>query len=318
MNKLSSALPTAKHVFSFLGAFFVVILSFADASFAAATLGDTVQSGADNLLLFPKLVAAVAYVLGALCVATGVYKLRDYSNSPNQYKISDPLKFLFAGGLLVAAPAFTAVLQESLGLSGADGITRTSGTLAGAVGPATTLDQMIVALIKNSAGPLQNLLLIFAYISGAILTVVGLHRLTKSAQEGPRGPSGSGTIATFVSAGILMSSSQMIGVLSNTLFGTDEVAVYADIFGFASSAPTANAENVVTAILGFMIFVGIISFLRGIFVLRGFSDGNSQMTLMGGMSHIIAGVLCINLGPLINVIQTTLGVSSLGMGIRFN
>ncbi len=292
------------------------ILYSADALAGAPTTGTAIQSAADNLTLFPKLVSAIAYVIGAGAIAIGLFKMRDYSNAPQQVKISEPLKYLFAGGLLVASPAFAAVLTETFGLAGVNGLSKT-GVLNGSSGPATRLDEMVVALMKDISRPLGNVIAIFAYIAGAILTVVGLHRLTKSSQEGPRGPSGMGTIGTFVSAAILLSSSQVLAALSNSIFGSDTVSNYAEIFGFTSAAPVDHAQNVVSAILAFMMLVGLISFLRGVFVLRGFSDGNSQMSLMGGLSHIIAGVLAINLGPLVNAIQTTLGVSVIGHGIRF-
>lgn len=283
----------------------------------AAKMSDTINSAGDNIELLPKLVSVIAYILGASCVGIGLFKLRDYSNNPQQVKISDPLKYLFAGGLLVASPAFANVLINTFGFLGGDLRSTGGGAVAAPGGPATRLDEMIIAFMKDISGPLGNLISAFAYIAGAILTVVGLHRLTKSSQEGPRGPSGMGTMGTFVSAAVLLSSSQVLSALTITLFGTDEVFSYAEIFGFDSAAPAQNASNVITSILAFMMIVGVISFLRGVFVLRGFTDGNSQMTLMGGLSHIIAGVLAINLGPLINAIQETLGVNVLGHGIRF-
>jgi hypothetical protein len=293
---------------------------------AATTAGTLIQNTADNLPDMTKLVAAISYVMGAMAVAVGVYKARDWSNSPQQTKISEPFKFLGAGGLLVAAPAFAAAITRSIGidpstagiesgnLSAVDGRVDVFQTVAGANG----LDDMVISLMRDITGPMSNLLLGFAYMAGAIMIIVGLNRLTKSSQEGARGPSGLGTMATFITGAILLSSSQVMRSFSETIFGTggSEVAVYTDIMGLASTVPVQHAENVISAVLLFMIIVGTISFLRGIFVLRGFAEGNSQMSLMGGLSHIIAGILAVNLGQFMNVIQETLGISPSATGVE--
>jgi hypothetical protein len=314
---LKKAAVLGSFVFSF---FFSYISSYEAAHATASTLGDAIQSTAESTSLIPNLVSAIAYILGAALIGVGLFKARDYSNAPQQIKISDPIKHLAAGGLLVASPSVAGAIVNTIGMDGATPLSKTAGTLSAPGGPATMLDEMVVALVTDISGPLGNLFSAFAYIAGAVLLIVGLHRLTKSSQEGPRGPATIGTFGTFLSAAILLSSSQVMHAISSTFFNNDshEVAVYAEIFGMNSVAPVDHAEDVVTAILAFMMIVGVISFLRGIFVLRGFSDGNSQMTLMGGLSHVIAGVLAINLGPLLTIIQETLGLSGLSAGLRFN
>lgn len=290
----------------------LVAISAHSAFAAATTIGDAVDNTSDLFPEFSKLVSAISYVLGAIFTGIGVYKARDWSNSPQQTKASDILKFLGAGGLLVAAPAAASVLANSIGMtSGVTAMNSTYGTTE-AIFHSTGgsgLDQAIVDLVSNIAQPMSNIVMGFAYFAGAVLTVVGIVRLTKSAQEGPRGPSGLGTMATFVTAAMLLSASQVLGAFTVTIFGGNpKMFVYADIFGLPG-VPTDQAENVIRAILGFMAIVGMISFVRGLFVLRGFAEGNSQMTLMGGLSHIIAGVIAVNLGQFINMVETTLGVS---------
>jgi hypothetical protein len=303
----------------------ILVASSSHSAFAAATVGDAIDNTSTLFPEFSKLVSAISYVLGALFTGIGVYKARDWSNSPQQTKASEIIKFLGAGGLLVAAPAAASVLANSIGMtSSVDAMGNTHnagiGPFAGDVFHATGgsgLDQAIVDLVSNIAQPMSNIVMGFAYFAGAVLTVVGIVRLTKSAQEGPRGPSGLGTMATFVTAAMLLSASQVLGAFTVTIFGgAPEMFVYAEIFGLPG-VPTDQAENVIRAILGFMAIVGMISFVRGIFVLRGFAEGNSQMTLMGGLSHIIAGVLAVNLGQFINMVESTLGVS-LGSTTSFN
>jgi hypothetical protein len=61
--------------------------------------------------------------------------------------------------------------------------------------------------------------------------------------------------------------------------------------------------------------VGLISFLRGIYIIREVADGNQQASMMAGLTHIIGGALAVNLGPLINAVEQTLGIT--GFGINF-
>jgi hypothetical protein len=293
-----------------------------DPAQAAATAGDAIQNTANSLPDMTKLVSAISYVLGALFTGIGVYKARDWSNSPQQTKGSEIVKYLGAGGLLVAAPAMASVLTNTIGMtSSVDTMTTTAGAVPVFTSTGAGLDGAVVDLIKDIAKPMSNIVMGFAYFAGAVLTVVGIVRLTKSAQEGPRGPSGIGTMATFVTAAMLLSASQVLGAFTVTIFGGDpEMFVYTEIFGLGG-VPTDQAENVISAILVFMALVGMISFVRGLFVLRGFAEGNSQMTLMGGISHIIAGVLAVNLGQFINMIESTLGItlgSSGGFNIQFS
>jgi hypothetical protein len=178
---------------------------------------------------------------------------------------------------------------------------------------------MLMNFMSNIYGPMTSLMVFFCYIAGAAFMLIAVHRFTKTAQEGPRGPTGLGTIATFVLAGVLFSIAPSVGTMTETLFGgrtsMTEVSFLAlsDTMGANGSA---HAENVVVSVLAFLIIVGILSIIRGFFVLRGVAEGNQQMTMMGGVSHVIAGAILVNFGQFANIIQNTLGIS--GFGVLFN
>ena len=143
--------------------------------------------------------------------------------------------------------------------------------------------------------------------------------LQKTAQEGPRGPTGLGTIATFVLAGVLFSVAPSVGTLTETLFGGRDSMTEVSFLALSATmgaTGSAHAENVVVSVLAFLIIVGILSIIRGFFVLRGVAEGNQQMTMMGGVSHVIAGAILVNFGQFANIIQNTLGIS--GFGVLFN
>src|SRR5690606_4689082 len=85
------------------------------------------------------------------------------------------------------------------------------------------LDKMVVDVIADIAVPAELMLTAFSYLSGILLLIVGISRLTKRMEEGPRGPAGMGTIMTFVAAGALFSFGDSIGAFSSSLFGNAEV-----------------------------------------------------------------------------------------------
>jgi hypothetical protein len=64
-----------------------------------------------------------------------------------------------------------------------------------------------------------------------------------------------------------------------------------------------------------MIIIGIISFIRGWFIIRDVAEGNQQASMMAGATHIIGGALAINLGPILAAVQNTLGITGVGLAI---
>jgi hypothetical protein len=148
-----------------------------------------------------------------------------------------------------------------------------------------------------------------------IFLMIGVSRLIKSAQDGARGPGGMGTIMTFVVGGTLISYNELMRAFSTTLFSNPLTLTYAELQytkGMAA-AETASAHAVITAILKFVILIGLISFVRGLFIIRGVAEGNQQASVMAGVTHIVAGAAAVNLGPLINAVQNTLGITRYGI-----
>jgi hypothetical protein len=152
------------------------------------------------------------------------------------------------------------------------------------------------------------------WIAGLIFVFIGISRLMKSEQDGPRGPSGIGTIMTFVVAGCLFSLNSIITYITTTIFGSDKImtnGVLQYTAGLGGSSEHVHA--VISAIIGFSILIGWISLVRGLFILRGVSEGNSQASMMAAVTHLIGGVLAINLGGVITAVQATLGITSYGI-----
>ncbi len=310
-------------LFSLLTGVFLVLGSEAYAA-ANPSAGQVVSNLTGDIKgSFPHLLSGFSYLFGLFLSVVSIFKFKDHVDNPNQTPLSAGMKRFLTGGMFLSLPFMTRVAQGLVaggGLSG-QGI-HGSIDAVDCTGVCTPdgLDHMIVSFMNDIGGPMQVLLGAFSYIFATGFLLLGISRLNKRMDEGPRGPAGMGTIMTFITSGVLFSGGHMMGAIANTLFGTNngEVKVKANVdpngtMGF-NAADIAKIEVVVQAVMMFVIIVGIIAFIRGWFVLRAFADGQQGATLAQGLTFILGGALAINLGPLINAIETTLGINS---GITF-
>ncbi len=267
-------------------------------------------NGSDDL---PGVITGFAYMAGLIAGFLGIMKLRQHVENPNSVEIWDPIKRFIMGGAFFALPYVATAIKRTIEGAGtiyaAD--TGFNGDAAG-VG----LDAMIVSLVANIGAPTVWLISWFAWLAGLVFVFIGISRLIKTEQEGPRGPTGIGTITTFLIAGTLFSLNSIVRYINTSIFGTNVIATngtlqYTD--GLAGAAPHVHA--VISAIIGFSIVLGWVSLARGLFIVRGVTEGNSQASMMAAITHLIGGVLAINLGSVIMAVQNTLGITD--YGIRF-
>lgn len=264
---------------------------------------------------WPIFIAWISYLIGIVFVIQCGLKLMTHVQNPSQMPFAEPVKYFAAGGLMMALPSVMSVVINTLGLK----IPGASITTRDYTGTATDgLDGMLISMMQDIFLPLDTIIVIFCLIAGIIFAFMGLHRLTKSEREGARGPLGIGTIILFLVSGILMSMGPTIGTVTQTMFGSRAVGNYVEILGFSGSVDLSHAHNVAAAIVQFMMIVGLISFVRGWFILKAAADGGSQQaTIMSSVVHIIAGILLINLGPFLMAVQKTLGIGP-GIGLNFS
>ena len=321
-GKIFSAIRPLLSVLLLTGVFSIASSPAALAQFAPSmgdVMGNTVISSQD----LPTFMAAVSYLFGLLLVVMGVIKLKDHVINPHNTPLSDSIKRFVTGGALFALPMVIEAAYNTLadgcgfGGCGADGVSGFNATTPTGLG----LDAMMVNFMADIWTPMMVLVPAFCYLAGIALIIIGISRLLKTAQEGPRGPSGAGTIMTFLVGGALLSVDAMMGAFSNSLFPTlgGDLQTYGVLtFSTAGIAASdvAHIETVIAAILAFMMIIGWISFVRGFFILREVAEGNSQASLMAGMTHLFGGAMAVNLGPVLNAVQSTFGL--VGMGIGFS
>lgn len=262
------------------------------------------------------LLSAVCYLLGLYFAMTGVFKFKEHVDTAGsggrEAPLSGAIKRFVGGGMLLSSPYMASAVQGTL-LAGGPGL----GSSGIATGATSAADQMVVNFITDIAGPSLTILVIFGYVSAIILLIVGILRLMKTEQEGPRGPAGLGTAMTFLASGALFSFADMAGVATSTVFGSANANAKTMAVINTSVIPAADAAQVYPLIDSMMVFimiVGLIAFMRGWFVLKAFADGNSQVTIAQALTFLIGGAMAINLGTLVNFLEASVGVS----GITFN
>jgi hypothetical protein len=310
---------TLRHLNKVIGFSFIALLATVMPAQAApgggvtATVGDMLTQITSSWSGFPSLFNGAAYILGMIFAARGVFLFKDHVDEAGgrggNHPLSGGVKHFLAGGALFSLPFMSqAVVGNLLGSN-----TQTVGFTTVHADPGIGgLDEMVVRFISNISTPATYMLVGFAYLSGILLLITAIIRLTKTAQEGPRGPTGLGTLMTFVSAGALFSIGQMMGVFSGSLFGTSVVNTYASISADVLPADDANiVAPIIEALMIFIMLVGYIAFIRGWFVLKAFADGSQQATLAQALTFLLGGTLAINLGDFVNALQTTVGVSGI-------
>ncbi|MEM6780455.1 MAG: hypothetical protein AAF569_01170 [Pseudomonadota bacterium] len=266
--------------------------------------------------LVPFLFSGLSYLMGIILGIWGIMKLRQHVEDPRSVEIWDPMKRFIAGGAFFALPMVMEVVFNTvaLGIPGFDG---SDFNGAGAVGGG--LDAMLVALMQDIWTPMQMAFSAFCYLAGIILVMIGISRLLKSEQDGAKGPTGIGTVMTFLVAGALLSIDSMIGATSFSMFNGLEGQNQGALVYTAgmTGAEIGHVNAVINAITAFVAVLGWISFIRGLFIMRGVAEGSQQASSMAGITHILGGAIAINLGPMLEAVQLTLGITGLGLGVQF-
>lgn len=276
------------------------------------TLGGVICNTIESSKDLPDLLSALSYLAGLILGIMGIFKLKEHVESPGQTPIWDPMKRFLAGGSFLALPSLMKAVITTLNGGGGEAYANT-GFQGSSTGKG--LDAMMVKLVGDIWEPMLAITLAFGYLAGIILVMIGISRFLKTEQEGPRGPTGIGTIMTFLVAGAMFSLHKMVGSLSSSLFDTNVVSTKGELVYKVgmSGTETAHAEAVIAAVIAFVALLGWISIVRGFFIVRGVAEGNSQASIMAGMTHLLGGALAVNLGPLIKAVQVTLGITEYGI-----
>lgn len=290
------------------------------ASMGGAMCGIFFNAGA-----FPAFLTMLAYIFGLVLGVWGILKIKAHVLNPQQVTIWEGVSRLFAGGLFFALPIVIEVMRNTVSPPVTEAIA-TAAQVTGfnetalACDGTTGLDGALYCFMNDILTPMHVVINFFTTVAAFIFAMIGISRLMKGAQDGARAPGGLGTMMTFLTAGVLLSYNSLMRAATATfsmgLIGGVPITATNGVLQYTkgmTAAETAHAHTIISAILKFLIIVGLISFVRGIFIIRGVAEGNSQSSLMSGVTHMVGGALAVNLGPLINAVETTLGITTFGI-----
>lgn len=280
-------------------------------SAGAADLGGVICNLYMHTTAFPTFVAAVCYLFGIAVTIWGILKIRTHVHNPDHTTVWEGVsRLVVAGGFFALPYVIEAVMTSMMGDMQAHTNSGPAGTAQGA-----GLDKMLSDFMTSVFGPTDIILTFFGYAAGTLLVMIGISRLMKAANEGPRGPGGIGTIMTFVAGGALLSFSPMIAAFTMSLFGKDTTATI-PVLNYVTGLDANEQEHikaVISAMIQFVLLLGLVSFLRGIFIIRGIAEGGHNHSMMAGVTHLVGGAMAVNLGPFINAVETTLNLTQYGV-----
>lgn len=132
------------------------------------------------------------------------------------------------------------------------------------------------------------------------LKVYGEARTMMSVQSSLRTP----LTYLFVGTGMIYSPS-FIQSANATLFGADSFLAYEEWTGYTNYGGT-----MMNSVFYVVQFIGLVSFFRGWVLMTHTAGQSAQPGAFGkAMTHIIGGILCMNIVLFANILQNTLGVS---------
>ena len=308
-----------------------------------ASLGNAMCNLILHTSAFSAFLEALAYVFGLVIGLWGILKIQDHVLNPQQTSIWEGVSRFITAGAFFAFPFVLEVFKNTVvPPSAKDTVFGIGDIIEGGIGvigdifegaqqilcliPGVScpdsvekscegLDVAVACFVTDIFMPFSALVSTFSVFAGMLLIMIGISRLMKSTQEGAKGPLGIGTIMTFITGGALLSYNQLLGAFSSSMFNSDQTKVYGALqyVEGMSSSEIKHAETIISSIVQFVLLVGIVSFVRGIFIVRGVAEGNQQASMMAGITHLVGGALAVNLGPLMNAVQATLGISTYGI-----
>ena len=147
-----------------------------------------------------------------------------------------------------------------------------------------------------------------AYVLGLGVFGAGLFRLVRMSEPHGRAAGGAGTVMCFALGAAMFSFPAWLESGGVSLFGEGPRT---SVLSYGAGAGVAEYNALLGALFAIVQFVGVVSFLRGWFVLRAAADGWARATMGSGVWHIAGGLLAWHIVPVLDAIQTTIGVEVL-------
>ena len=172
---------------------------------------------------------------------------------------------------------------------------------------ATDVGGALVRAVEDMDSAVYALIRLALYLLALLAFVQGCLRLLRRANGGPGGESLWGAAVSFAIAAVFVAIPEVLTGAGETFFGK-ETAVSATL-GYGGRE--ANYEPLLQAVAWIVRMIGLLSFARGMYVLRGASDGVPGATVSGAAMHLVGGAMAWHILLLLRAVQETFGISVL-------
>jgi hypothetical protein len=320
MKALFSRLAHLAHRFFISGsAAFLAIFTFAlgwpHPAFAqATTLGGMMCNVFENLGPVIDLMDALAYVAGGILLGQGVLHIKAHTENPTNNPIHQSLSRIAAGAALLALPYFANVLVNTLFFQVSGGGVSScveGGVISIASGGG--LDVLLTNFVGNIQDAMVSLLSVVAFAMGVFLIIRGLMKGAKYGTD-PRSHSVPTIVTNLAIGTILIVIGQSLGSMLLTIFGSNTITSSSVVLGWTAVqnlGASTQFVNAITAALTFFQLIGMIAFIRGWYIIKSAVEGAGQATVAQGFTHIIGGVLAINIYSFLEIMDQTFGTGLL-------
>ncbi len=272
----------------------------------AQTLGDMFENTFDNLTPLVILMDALAYIAGGIIIGQGILHLKGHFDNAGNHPVAQGIARLAAGACLMALPTAAQTLVTTLHLGSSESFIGTADGIDG-VG----LDAMVANFVSNVEGPLVDLLSVTAVLMGIFMLIRGFMKGAKYGTD-PRSNSVPNIATHLIIGSILVVAGQSLSTVMASVFGDGLVESSSNILAWAESIDTTGSfGTAVTAALTFFQLIGLIAFIRGWYIVKNAVEGAGQATMAQGFTHIIGGVLAINIYAFLEIMDQTFGTGFL-------
>ncbi len=177
-------------------------------------------------------------------------------------------------------------------------------------GLAGLLDRAVAAM-----PPLQALVVAIVYCVGLCCAISALRGFAAVSDRrlAPHGWSQAGwqgPTCLLILAIAFVSLSSVISAALMSVFGMDQTLQASDVFAYAPQllkpAQSEMGRRIVVAIVRILQFIGLLAFIRGLYVANLSALFPYRRLLSKGITHMIGGVCAMNMPAFLQVLQTLL------------
>ena len=166
------------------------------------------------------------------------------------------------------------------------------------------VSQNLIQMKTSVLGQVWTMLIVFSQliaVAFAFMAILKLKKFGQNSQMAASHPSLLGPIVSLFIAAVLFFMPLTLDALINTMWGYD----YSGVKSYLS-ASNSTWDALIQPVIIIVRIIGLIAFIRGWIILgRATSEGAQPGTVGKAFTHIIGGVLGINIVGTITVLQNT-------------